>query len=156
MAGFGETLLFGLGSRGTFLPGPGMRTRRRAPVYTTNMSPILPVWVSGSMRTLGGAAAWRPSAFRIGDIWASAVSFRHTFRDLRERNPRGPAPPGPASYKKVLLNHGTPDSCYGVKISELKVFQKRIKRDYRLSLDLTTPASTTRSTWPASSPMTRK
>jgi 3-methyladenine DNA glycosylase AlkD len=45
-------------------------------------------------------------------------------------------PLGLASYKKVLLNHGTPESCYGVKISELKVFQKRIRRDYQLALDL--------------------
>jgi 3-methyladenine DNA glycosylase AlkD len=45
-------------------------------------------------------------------------------------------PLGTASYKKVMLNHGVPEPCFGVKISELKVFQKRIKRDYQLALDL--------------------
>lgn len=45
-------------------------------------------------------------------------------------------PLGTASYRKVMLNHGVPESCLGVKISELKVFQKRIRRDYQLALDL--------------------
>lgn len=45
-------------------------------------------------------------------------------------------PLGRDSYKKVLLNHGVPEPCFGVKIEELKKIQKRIKVDYRLALDL--------------------
>lgn len=43
---------------------------------------------------------------------------------------------GTDSYKRVLLNHGVPEPVLGVKIEELKKFQKRIKKDYRLALDL--------------------
>ena len=45
-------------------------------------------------------------------------------------------PLGLDSYKKVLLNHGIKEPIYGVKIEELKKFQKRIKKDYQLALDL--------------------
>lgn len=45
-------------------------------------------------------------------------------------------PLGRDSYKKVLLNHGVPEPFFGVKISELKKIQKRIKRDYPLALEL--------------------
>jgi 3-methyladenine DNA glycosylase AlkD len=41
-----------------------------------------------------------------------------------------------ASYKKTLLNHGIPEPLLGVKISDLKTFQKRIRKDYQLALDL--------------------
>ena len=40
------------------------------------------------------------------------------------------------SYKKTLRNHGVPEPVLGVKIEHLKKFQKRIKKDYRLALDL--------------------
>src|SRR5437773_4648991 len=43
---------------------------------------------------------------------------------------------GQDSYKKVLLNHGIQEPCYGVKIEEMKKIQKRIKKDYQLALDL--------------------
>lgn len=44
---------------------------------------------------------------------------------------------GKESYKRVLMrNHGVKEPCFGVPISELKKFQKRIKRDYQLALDL--------------------
>jgi 3-methyladenine DNA glycosylase AlkD len=36
----------------------------------------------------------------------------------------------------VLLNHGVKEPMFGVKIEDLKKLQKRIKRDYRLALDL--------------------
>src|SRR5262245_4110800 len=39
-------------------------------------------------------------------------------------------------YKKILFNHGIKEPVYGVKIEELKKIQKRIKKDYRLSLEL--------------------
>src|SRR5438874_4959467 len=45
-------------------------------------------------------------------------------------------PLGRDSYRNVLFNHGIPKPCYGVKIEEMKKIQKRIKKDYRLALDL--------------------
>src|SRR6266436_6784509 len=45
-------------------------------------------------------------------------------------------PLGNLSYKKVLLNHGVSEPCFGVKVEELKRIQKRIKKDYQLALDL--------------------
>lgn len=45
-------------------------------------------------------------------------------------------PLGRDSYKKVLLNHGVREPCYGVKIEELQKIRKRIRKDYRLALDL--------------------
>ena len=45
-------------------------------------------------------------------------------------------PLGSDSYKKTLLNHGIKEPAYGVKIEELKKYQKRIKMDYQLALDL--------------------
>lgn len=33
-------------------------------------------------------------------------------------------------------NHGVKEPCFGVPISELRTFQKRIKEDYQLALDL--------------------
>jgi 3-methyladenine DNA glycosylase AlkD len=43
---------------------------------------------------------------------------------------------GTASYRRILANHGINEPVYGVKIEELKKFQKRIKKDYQLALDL--------------------
>jgi 3-methyladenine DNA glycosylase AlkD len=45
-------------------------------------------------------------------------------------------PLGLDSYKKVLRNHGIPEPLFGVKVENLKKIQKRIKKDYRLALDL--------------------
>src|SRR5256885_13077547 len=45
-------------------------------------------------------------------------------------------PLGSESIKKVLLKHGIKEPLLGVKVEELKKIQKRIKRDYRLALDL--------------------
>jgi len=45
-------------------------------------------------------------------------------------------PLGRESYKKVLLNHGVKEPFFGVKIEDLKKIQKRIKKDYRLALEL--------------------
>ena len=45
-------------------------------------------------------------------------------------------PLGKESIKNVLMNHGIKEPFYGVPISELKKFQKRIKKDYQLALDL--------------------
>ena len=45
-------------------------------------------------------------------------------------------PLGRDSYKKVLLNHGVQEPCFGVKIGDLKKIQKRIQKDYRLALEL--------------------
>ena len=43
---------------------------------------------------------------------------------------------GDERYKRTLLNHGVKQPCFGVKIEILKKFQKRIKKDYQLALDL--------------------
>src|SRR4029077_20679271 len=43
---------------------------------------------------------------------------------------------GADSYKKVLLNHGICEPVFGVKIEELKKIQKKVKKDYKLALDL--------------------
>src|SRR5215210_2104043 len=45
-------------------------------------------------------------------------------------------PLGGEGYKKILLNHGVSEPIFGVKIEELKKFQKKIKMDYKLALDL--------------------
>jgi 3-methyladenine DNA glycosylase AlkD len=45
-------------------------------------------------------------------------------------------PLGSESYKKVMRNHGIQEPFFGVKISDLKKFQKQIKHDYQLALDL--------------------
>ncbi len=45
-------------------------------------------------------------------------------------------PLGSENYKRILLNHGVKEPCFGVKIEELKKIQKRIKKDYKLALDL--------------------
>ena len=45
-------------------------------------------------------------------------------------------PLGLASIKKVLRNHGAQEPVFGVKIEELKKFQKSIKTNYQLALDL--------------------
>jgi 3-methyladenine DNA glycosylase AlkD len=46
-------------------------------------------------------------------------------------------PLGKESYKKLLMkNYGVKEPCFGVPIGELKKFEKRIKKDYQLALDL--------------------
>jgi hypothetical protein len=46
-------------------------------------------------------------------------------------------PLGRESYKRLLFNnYGVKEPCFGVAIGELKKFQKRIKKDYQLALDL--------------------
>ena len=43
---------------------------------------------------------------------------------------------GTEGYRRILRNHGVSDPMYGVKIEELKKYQKRIKKDHQLALDL--------------------
>src|SRR5436190_17526277 len=43
---------------------------------------------------------------------------------------------GSESVKKIFLNHGIKEPCFGVKIGDLKKIQKRIKKDYQLALEL--------------------
>jgi hypothetical protein len=43
---------------------------------------------------------------------------------------------GGDGYRRVLLNHGVQQACFGVKIEELKRIQKRLKQDHRLALEL--------------------
>ncbi|MGI8908531.1 MAG: DNA alkylation repair protein [Candidatus Sumerlaeaceae bacterium] len=44
---------------------------------------------------------------------------------------------GSPSCKKMLMtNHGVGEPCFGVKIGDMKTIQKKIKKDYKLALDL--------------------
>jgi 3-methyladenine DNA glycosylase AlkD len=43
---------------------------------------------------------------------------------------------GTEQTKKTLLRHGAREPFFGVKVADLKVIQKRIKKDYQLALDL--------------------
>lgn len=45
-------------------------------------------------------------------------------------------PLGTEGYRKVLRNHRIPDPLFGVKVEDLKKIQRRVKKDYRLALDL--------------------
>ncbi len=45
-------------------------------------------------------------------------------------------PLGTEGYKRVMRNHGVPEPLYGVKISDLKRVQRRVKKNYQLALDL--------------------
>lgn len=45
-------------------------------------------------------------------------------------------PLGTEGYRRVLRNHGVTGPLYGVKIEELKKYEKAIKKDYQLALDL--------------------
>jgi 3-methyladenine DNA glycosylase AlkD len=45
-------------------------------------------------------------------------------------------PLGSESYKKILFKHGVQEPCFGVKIAALKTIQRRIRKDYQLSLEL--------------------
>ena len=43
---------------------------------------------------------------------------------------------GSESIKKIFLNHGATEPMYGVKIADLKVIQKKVKKDHGLAMDL--------------------
>lgn len=45
-------------------------------------------------------------------------------------------PLGTEGYRRVLRNHGVTGPLFGVKIEELKKYEKAIKKDYQLALDL--------------------
>lgn len=45
-------------------------------------------------------------------------------------------PLGTESYRKVLRNHGITGPLFGVKIADLKKYEKAIKRNYQLAKDL--------------------
>ena len=45
-------------------------------------------------------------------------------------------PLGAENIKNILLRHGAKEPVLGVKVEELKKFQKKIKKDYQLALDL--------------------
>ncbi|MEQ1821087.1 MAG: DNA alkylation repair protein [Fimbriimonadaceae bacterium] len=45
-------------------------------------------------------------------------------------------PLGTEGYRRVLRNHGITSPLFGVKIEELKKYEKAIKKDYKLALDL--------------------
>jgi 3-methyladenine DNA glycosylase AlkD len=43
---------------------------------------------------------------------------------------------GNEGIKKILLRHGVKEPFFGVKVEDLKIIQKRIKKDYQLAKDL--------------------
>jgi len=43
---------------------------------------------------------------------------------------------GTEGYRRILRNHGVTGPLYGVKVEELKKYEKKIKKDYGLALDL--------------------
>jgi 3-methyladenine DNA glycosylase AlkD len=43
---------------------------------------------------------------------------------------------GSESIRKILEKHGAPSNQYGVKVEDLKKIQKKVKKDYALSLEL--------------------
>ncbi len=43
---------------------------------------------------------------------------------------------GDARSKKMWMNQGAQEPCFGVKVEDLKKIQKRVKMDYQLALDL--------------------
>jgi 3-methyladenine DNA glycosylase AlkD len=43
---------------------------------------------------------------------------------------------GSENIKKIFLNHGAKEPLFGVKVADLKVIQKKVKKDYQLSMDL--------------------
>lgn len=43
---------------------------------------------------------------------------------------------GSESTRRILSNHGAPSNQYGVKVEDLKKIQKKVKKDYKLSLEL--------------------
>ena len=43
---------------------------------------------------------------------------------------------GSESIKKIFLNHGAKEPMFGVKIADLKTIQKKVKKDYQLSMEL--------------------
>lgn len=45
-------------------------------------------------------------------------------------------PLGTEGYRRVLRNHGIDGPLFGVKIEELKKYERAIKKDYQLALDL--------------------
>ncbi len=45
-------------------------------------------------------------------------------------------PLGSEGYRRILRNHGVADPMFGVKIEELKKYEKAIKKDYQLAKDL--------------------
>jgi len=43
---------------------------------------------------------------------------------------------GSESIKKIFLNHGAKEPVFGVKVGDLKVIQKKVKKDHQLAMEL--------------------
>lgn len=43
---------------------------------------------------------------------------------------------GSESIRKIFLNHGVKGSMFGVKVGDLKVIQKKVKKDHQLAMEL--------------------
>ena len=74
---------------------------------------------------------------RIRGSWTASTDVRSEVTDPALTDLIDEIKPlGTESYKKVMLNHGVREPFFGVKIEDLKKIQKRVKKDYRLALDL--------------------
>src|SRR6186997_207448 len=43
---------------------------------------------------------------------------------------------GSESIRKIFQNHGNSGPMYGVKVGDLKIIQKKVKKDHQLAMDL--------------------
>lgn len=43
---------------------------------------------------------------------------------------------GSESVKKILINHGAQPDCFGVKVADLKVMQKKVKKNHELAMQM--------------------
>ena len=43
---------------------------------------------------------------------------------------------GSETIKRIYLNHGTKEPLFGVKVADLKIIQKKVKKDHQLAMDL--------------------
>ena len=43
---------------------------------------------------------------------------------------------GTEQTKKTFIRHGAKEPLFGVKVADLKTIQKKVKKDYKLSLEL--------------------
>jgi 3-methyladenine DNA glycosylase AlkD len=81
-------------------------------------------------------SSWRDRVARICVEQAESFLMSTDVRTTAAEIVKQLKPLGKSSYKNVLLKHGIREPVFGVSIEELKKFQKRIKKDYRLALDL--------------------
>jgi 3-methyladenine DNA glycosylase AlkD len=75
-----------------------------------------------------GSATISPFSQHHPCFGAPSISAKAILEELK--------PLGQESYKKILLRHGAKEPIYGVKVADMKKIQKRVKKDYKLALEL--------------------